>query len=128
LYPAKIQEYVIGLFERRNDGVFVQKATIEECEWTPELNECHNNVDFWCKAHPEYKPVRGWLFFALGYEDEHVLFLLHSVMLTPENSFVDITPTRAVDSYPFIVADESDDEFFAKDKYLNKGNLVHVYK
>ncbi len=128
MYPKTIQNYIVELFERREEAAFVQMASIEEREWKPDLNECHNNVDFWCKEHPEYKPIRGWLFYALGYEADYVLFQQHSVMLTPENTLVDITPTIALDSYPFIIAKESDEEFFAKDEYVTQGNLVYVYK
>jgi len=49
-------------------------------------------------------------------------------MLTPDNKLIDITPTKAIDSYPFIIAKESDEDFFSKDEYLENGNLVHVYK
>ena len=128
MYPELIEKYILELFERRDEGALVQKATIEQCEWKPDFNECHNNVDTWCRSHPEYKPVRGWLFYALGYEADFVLFQQHSVMLTPENKLIDITPSKAVDEYPFIIARESDEDYFAKDVHLENGNLVHVYK
>jgi hypothetical protein len=128
LYPEEIQKYIVELFERRNEGSLVQQVQIKEGEWEPEFHECHKNVDFWCKVNPEYKPVRGWVFYAFDYEANFVWFLQHSVMRTPENILVDITPNNASDSYPFIIATESDDDFFAKEKYLMQGNLVHIYK
>jgi hypothetical protein len=128
LYPESIQKYIVELFERKDEGVVVQMATIEQCEWKPDFNECHNNVNFWCSSNPEYKPVRGWLFYTLGYGVDFVFFQQHSVILTPDNKLIDITPAKAMDSYPFIIANESDEDFFAKDKYLENGNLVHVYK
>jgi len=102
----------------RNEGSLIQQEEIKECEWEPEFHECHKNVDFWCRSNPEYKPVRGWLFYAFNYEADFVWFQQHSVILTPENTLVDITPNNALDSYPFIIAKESDDDFFAKEIYL----------
>ena len=128
MYPEEIKKYIIELFERRSEGTVIQKVEIKECGWKPEFHECHNNVDFWCRSNPEYIPVRGWLFFALNYEANFVWFQQHSVILTPGKTLVDITPSNALDSYPFIIAKESDDDFFAKEIYLNGGNLTYIYK
>ena len=83
MYPEEIQKYIIGLFERRNKGTLIQQVEFKECEWKPAFNECHNNVDFWCRVNPEYKPVRGWLFYAFDYELNFVWFQSHSVILKP---------------------------------------------
>ncbi len=127
-YPKEIKKYVTELFLKRNDADVVNQRIVEDGEWKPELNECHNNVDDWCKLHSDYQPVRGWLFYALDYEAGFVMFLAHSVVLTPEETLLDITPSKVADSYPFIIANESGDDFFAKARYLIGGNLFFCIK
>jgi len=69
-------------------------------------------------------PVRGWLFFSLSYPSplvNFVLFNAHSVIRQADGTLFDITPSRASQPYPFIRAEENDEDFLrfvlATDKY-----------
>lgn len=60
--------------------------------WEPKRNDCHRNVDFWVRHHPEIKPVRGWLFWELNHAGQR-LIMAHSI-LDENGQLVDITPLR----------------------------------
>ena len=127
-YPQEIVKYVEFLFANREAaGVIPTGAT--ECEgWQPRLNDCHNNVDAWCRGNKEFKPARGWLFYSLGYEADYVMFQQHSVLVDDAGRLVDITPSMAEDNYPFIYVVDPDEQFFAFDPILVNGNLFYVYR
>ena len=83
--------------------------------WTPDENQCHRNVDWWVRANPACKAVRGWVVFdynqtSLGLVPQ-VLFEAHSVVEQEGGSWVDITPSRVSQRYPFLRHEGSEDEF-----------------
>lgn len=62
---------------------------------------------------PGYSPVRGWLYFDFVDLLPFVLFNAHSVVRDPEGSLWDITPAQASQPYPFLMAEESNEEYAA---------------
>lgn len=125
MYPREIQEYVADLFRRRGEAILVARAVIEGGDWQPQPNECHCNVDTYCQYDNSYVPVRGWLFFDYGYLLNYVSFLQHSILRFPDGRLMDITPSHASQDYPFIIANESDEDFFEKQKFTDNGNLYY---
>lgn len=96
-----IKEYAKELYTRSRKAVMLKRAVIEGGDWQPEANMCHHNVTEWCQYKPNYKPVRGWLYFDLPGRN-YVKFVAHSAVLTPESELYDITPSNASQDYPFV--------------------------
>ena len=124
-YPLEIRKYVADLFRRRGDAVVLPRAKWPDIEWQPKPNECHDNVDRICRCNTAYGAVRGWLYFDFSLSLGHVRFLQHSVLKFPDGKVYDITPPHENLSrdYPFISVEESDEDFFEKEKYAEDGNL-----
>jgi hypothetical protein len=80
-------------------------------DWRPEPKACHANVTTVCQSQPDYKPVRGWLYFDFAGALTHVKFLAHSAVRAPNGELWDITPTSVKTRYPFIAATESEDDY-----------------
>lgn len=116
--------YASSLYERRNEGVILQRAEIVNGDWAPEPNRCHDNVSTWCEYNEEYTPVRGWLYFDLADALAFVQFLPHSAVLTPAQELFDITPFDC-EQYPFITANICDEEFKSLYEHLINRNLRH---
>jgi hypothetical protein len=127
VYPKEVEIYVSDLYDRRNEGTIVPLAIMEGGNWQPIANQCHDNVDIYCQHDNKYQPVRGWLFFDYGYLLNTVSFLQHSVLKFPDGKMYDITPTPSFENYPFIIANETDEEFFKKEKHTDNGNLYHIH-
>ena len=106
-----IDAYAARLYERRSEGVItgVAQASIED--WTPSGHDCHANVTDWCEHYLGHKPVRGWLYFDFSKPMSVVRFYAHSVIENEKGELFDITPSKASQQYPFIRADESEEEF-----------------
>lgn len=124
-YPKDIEEYIANLFARREEGEILPRMVMEGGDWQPHQKECHNNVDAFCQYDSNYSPVRGWLFFDYAYLLGFVSFLQHSVLRFPDGDIKEITPSHASRDYPFIIANETDEEFFEKEQYTQNGNLYY---
>jgi hypothetical protein len=106
-----LPEYSTRLYERLTEGTIVPPAAVSIGAWTPAPGDCHANVSTWCKNIAEYKAVRGWLYFDLANAMPFVLFNAHSVVRDPSGKLWDITPSQASQPYPFIPAEESEEEY-----------------
>jgi len=103
-------EYAAQLYERRREGVILQRVVINIDGWVPVANECHNNVTRLCQLRAEIYPVRGWLFHDYFGMRDYVLFTAHSAV---ENNGIlcDITPSILPPAFPFIAANECEEEY-----------------
>lgn len=125
MYPKEISKYVAELYSRLSEATIVMRVQIREGNWQPQPKKCHENVETFCKLHKDYRPVRGWLIFDLGGHSDHVKFLQHSVVMSPDGQLIDITPSIAA-QYPFLRAEESDEDFFEKENHTDDyGNLIY---
>ena len=102
-------KYAARLYERRSEGVWLKRAVVSIGDWQPLPNQCHHNVTEWCAHDDRYKPVRGWLYFEISLN--YVKFVSHSAVQAPDGHLYDITPTPVPRSYPFIPAEESEEEY-----------------
>jgi hypothetical protein len=82
--------YFQRLRERVNSAVTVPFREVQLNEGEPKLNDCHRNVDFWVKNHPDTKAVRGWLSWPPNEAGQYT-FMAHSVV-DENGQLVDITP------------------------------------
>ncbi len=99
------------LYERINEAIIPKWADISIGEWTPKENLCHENVTTICHHSPSYTPVRGWLYFDLEGALPYVWFNAHSLVRDDSGIMYDITPSKATQQYPFIEAEESEQEY-----------------
>ena len=106
-----IEAYAARLYERRSEGIITGVAEASNDDWTPSKNECHANVTDWCEHYLGHKPVRGWLYFDFDNLLPIVRFNAHSVIENENGELFDITPSKASQRYPFIRAEESEEEF-----------------
>jgi hypothetical protein len=103
--------YGARLYGRREQAVMLQWANFSSVGWLPRPNECHRNVTEVCEHDESYSPVRGWLYFDFGGLLAGVKFVAHSALRSPNGILYDITPARASQQYPFIVAEEPEAEY-----------------
>jgi hypothetical protein len=115
--------YAAILYTRIGEAVMLRRKEIKFDEWRPVENECHANATQIHLQDPSYTPVRGWLFFDFGGYLDRVQFLAHSVVRAPNGELWDITPSRASQDYPFIPAQESEEEF----KALVEGGTIRLW-
>jgi hypothetical protein len=113
------------LFERRREGIILRWADVSIGDWRPQRNECHANVTTWCHYQSAHQPIRGWLYFDLENLMPYVLFKPHSAVATEDGTLVDITPSVASRQYPFIVAEESEEEYRALVELRGIAELIH---
>ena len=104
-------EYTQRLYLRVGQGEVAPPARVSIDDWTPVENDCHANVTTWCKSSNGFEIVRGWLYFDLAGLLPYVLFNAHSVIRDSAGELWDITPSRATDQYPFLVAEEAEDVY-----------------
>ena len=103
-------EYAMTLYSQVDAAVILKRATIEGGDWEPQPNMCHHNVSIWCQHKPEFKVVRGWLYFdLLGLN--YVKFVAHSAVRNPDGELFDITPASASQDYPFIESGLSEEKY-----------------
>jgi hypothetical protein len=103
-------EHGSSLMRRVAEAAPVTKLQVKVGEWAPQEKMCHHNVSHFCELKPEYKPVRGWLYFELpGLSISK--FVSHSVVRAPDGAMYDITPWNASEHYPFIASNLSEDEY-----------------
>ncbi len=107
--PLKL--YATRLYERINESVILKCADVSVGDWTPIENDCHGNATNFCEHQKDYKPARGWLYFDYGGLTDRVQFLAHSAIQAPDGTLYDITPSSASQQYPFIMAEESEEDY-----------------
>jgi len=106
-----VQEYGAKLYQRRGEGKILKWANVSIGDWKPVPNDCHGNVTTVCSHDDSLTAVRGWFYFDLNDSMPHVLFVAHSAVLTADGNLCDITPATASRQYPFIAAEESEDDY-----------------
>lgn len=123
--PAELVHYVALLYERRNEGVILANKHMTIGDWSPVQNECHRNVTRLCEFNPKLTAVRGWLYFDFENALPHVRFTAHSAILEEDGLMYDVTPSLASQPYPFIRAQESEEEYAEMIESYNISNLDH---
>lgn len=121
--PDDLNAYAARLFARIGDAVMLQRVEVNLDGWTPQLNECHANATEIHSRNGAYVPVRGWLYFDFGGLLDRVQFLAHSAVLTPDGELCDVTPSVASQDYPFISAEESEEDYAA----LVQGGVTRIW-
>ena len=111
-------EYSRQLISRLNQAVIVPPARASLGQWHPAENDCHVNVTTWCMKTQGFEIVRGWLYFDMANLMPFVLFNAHSVIRNQKGELWDITPTKASNPYPFLVAEETEEEYV---KFIEAG-------
>ena len=104
-------EYSRRLIARLSEAVIVPPARVSLGAWLPAENDCHANVATWCRNTQGFQIVRGWLYFDMANLMPIVLFNAHSVVRNERGELWDITPTKATSPYPFLIAEESEEEY-----------------
>jgi hypothetical protein len=85
------QEYEATICKGRDGAALVPFVEVTIGDWTPEIADCHNNVDRYVAARPGCEPIRGWICYAsFGPDGEG--FTAHSVMRNDRGELFDITP------------------------------------
>jgi hypothetical protein len=113
-----IKEYAKRLFTKAGEAMPLKRAVIEGGDWKPQPNMCHHNVSIWCQNNPDYKSVRGWLYFDLAGLN-FVKFVAHSAVKSSDGELYDITPSNASKDYPFVDSELTEEEY--ADLVENKG-------
>ena len=103
-------EYTAQLYERRGEGIKLERVDIKIDDWKPVANECHGNVTEFCLRYDGFIPVRGWLYHDYFGERDYVLFIAHSAVES-NGVLYDITPSILPPIFPFITANESEEEY-----------------
>jgi hypothetical protein len=88
------------LYDRRQEAVVVRFKNCSDEAFQPAEQDCHRNVDLWCKDHPSHALVRGWVVFEVYSPLGFCRFIAHSVVEDDKGILFDITPTRASRRYP----------------------------
>lgn len=122
----ELNQIAARLYERRSEGVILEWADVSISDWRPQENECHANATIWCQHNTEHQTVRGWLYFPFEDLLNYVLFNPHSAIRTEDNRLWDITPSKASQQYPFIVAEQSEEEYAALVQGHAISRLVHI--
>ena len=122
----ELNQLAARLFARRSEGVILKLGEVSIGDWRPQENECHGNVTTWCQSNPTHQAVRGWLYIAFEDRLPYVLFNPHSAIRTEVGDLYDITPSRASQQYPFIVAEESEEAYEALIQVNGVCRLVHI--
>jgi hypothetical protein len=99
------------LYDRRQEAVVVPFRNCSSEAFQPAEQDCHRNVDLWCKGHPSHMPVRGWVIFEVYSPLGFCRFISHSVVEDEDGVLFDITPTRASKRYPFLNDEMTEEEY-----------------
>ena len=111
------------LYERRLQAVLVPFRDYAGPGFRPAAQDCHRNVDLWCRARPVHKAIRGWLVLE-GYPRPDVWrFVAHSVVEDQRGRLFDPTPPVAAGKYPFTRTEMVEEEYLLM---LSARQLVHV--
>jgi len=103
----------------------VKRVAARIGDWTPPQHECHANVHKWVEHSPKDRIVRGWLYFDFLGAFEWVKFTSHSVIETETGELIDITPSQASTTYPFIRHEGTDEEFTRLVERSDHGDIKH---
>ena len=98
---------VAELLQRRPVGFYVPRRAVAVGGWVPESQQCHLNVELWCRANPTDVAVRGFLDFSAIR-----LFLPHSVVRHSDGGYVDITPAHDGAGHYRFIPHQGSEEFF----------------
>src|SRR4051794_31432525 len=86
-----LTELAQQLYERRHEALRVPFRDCCGPDFKPVKQDCHRNVDVWCRLHPEQQPVRGWLVIQRP-DRGYCRFVAHSVIGDEEGRLFDLTP------------------------------------
>jgi len=107
----ELKTYAKRLYDRREQTVMLKWANVSTETWRPSPNECHGNVSEVCANDSRYSPARGWLYFDFCGALPSVKFVAHSALRDMDGVLYDITPACASQQYPFLLAEESEEEY-----------------
>ena len=108
---SALKLYAARLYARVNEASVLECCDVSIGDWHPTENECHGNVTTLCEHDPDYEPIRGWLYLDFGGVMDRVKFVAHSAVRAPDGVLYDITPSSVPHQYPFICAEESEDDY-----------------
>lgn len=108
---SELKLYAKRLYNRRTEAVILQWADVSIDSWRPRRNECHGNVSEVCMYDNRYSPARGWLYFDFNNMFPSVKFVAHSALRDMVGTLYEITPAQATQQYPFILSEESEEEY-----------------
>lgn len=117
--------YAARLFECVNEATLLKSADVSIGDWSPVENECHGNVTSVCEHESTYTSARGWLYFDFGGSWDRVKFVAHSAIRAPDGTLYNITPSSASQQCPFILAEESEEDFAKLVEVDGIGDLWH---
>ena len=106
------QEAVVVRFEDRGTGLQL------------EAQDCHSNVDAWCRFNSGHRPIRGWFVIELP-ALRKTLFVSHSVVEDAQGRRFDPTPRRFYNEYPFL--EDNDPLYQLRNYYRNSRSVTHEY-
>lgn len=121
--PFDLHGYASRLYARVSTAVVVPYSSLAVPGWAAVENNCHGNVTDLCVARPDIKAIRGWLYFDFDGYFSSVRFTAHSVARLPDGTLMDVTPSRASRRYPFISAEESEEDYAA---LIEQGRVQHI--
>jgi hypothetical protein len=107
-------QYAARLFARLDEAIMLKRFEVNIGDWQPTAHDCHANATQIHLHSASYLPVRGWLYFDFGGHLDRVQFLAHSAIRAPDGELWDVTPSHASQEYPFIPAEDSEDEYAAR--------------
>jgi hypothetical protein len=111
------------LYDRRQEAVVVPFRNCSSEAFQPAEQDCHRNVDLWCKAHPSHVPVRGWVVFEVYTLLGLCRFVPHSVVGDEDRILFDLTPSRASRRYPFLKDELIEEEYVL---LITSRRLLHL--
>ncbi len=114
-----LKDLAQSLYERRGEAVVVPYEDRSDNQFQPAQNDCHRNVEAWCRLHPSHRPVRGWLVFDYS-EQRRYRFISHSLVEDEEGHRFDIT---AYTGHPFLEFEGIEEEFVL---LMSARQLTHV--
>ena len=118
-----LKDHAAALYQRRHLAAFVPFVASATPQFQPADNDCHRNVDIWCKLHPDQTPVRGWLLFEVFQHFGFFRFTAHSVVRLPDGTLFDLTPSRASQRYPFLGDHLTEEEYVL---LVSSQQIVHL--
>jgi hypothetical protein len=120
---SDLDEYTASLFERRGEAVCLKRLKVSVGDWHPRARDCHGNVQSFCKHSPEFVPVRGWAYFDFNRQRDYVKFAVHSVVMCPDGSMADITPSDFSGTLLFLPSGLDASSYF---DLIEKGRIIYI--
>lgn len=101
-----LEMYGRAMLPRLEQATRVDRVAISKGNWSPEPNNCHENVGQWVEWHPGCEHLCGWLVFDFLEHLGVIDLLSHSVLRTEDGKIIDITPlapqAQGAPVYPFL--------------------------